>query len=188
MDDSLELMDAPEHRAIAEAPPRRRTPTDAVAVFPSAALRPVPSFTIGIPSGWRIDEAPDALGVLRVPEMIDGFWVNLLITTERVDHRAKLGHVASVALEQLKRQHPEVVVKADRVAEIDGRVMSIRVLELTAPDSGRELTIVQGLTAAPRAEGATTRDLFQLTGTCARADANRFGPVFVDTISSFRLT
>jgi hypothetical protein len=177
-----------ETRADGDAPPRGRTPTDAVAVFPSAALRPVPSFTIGVPAGWRVDEAPDALGVIRVPEPIDGFWVNLLITSDRIDHRVKLAHAASIALDRLRQQCPDVVVRADRVADVDGRVVSVRALELTAPTTGRQLSIVQGLTVAPRAKDATTRDLFQLTGTCGRAEADRFGPVFVDTIASFRLT
>jgi hypothetical protein len=174
--------------AEAGVPLRRRAPTDAVVVFPSAALRPVPGFTIGVPAGWEVDEAPDALGVMRVPEPVDGFWVNLLITTDRIDHRVKLAHAASISLDRLREQCPDVVVRTDRIADVGGRLVSVRALELTAPTSGRRLTMVQGLTVAPRAEGAKTRDLFQLTGTCPAADADRFGPIFVDTIASFRLT
>ena len=167
---------------------RTVAPTDVVAVYPSASLRPVPSFTIGVPTGWEIDDAPDTLGVLRIPEPVDGFWVNLVIASDRIDHRIKLAHAATIILERLQKQCDDVVVTHDRVAEFGGRLTSIRMLELTAPTTGRELVQVQGLTVAERAEGAKTRDLFQLTGTCARADVDRFGPVFVQTIASFRLT
>jgi hypothetical protein len=180
--------DTGQVEADAGAPVRRRAPTDAVAVFPSVALRPVPGFTIGVPAGWQIDEAPDAIGVIRVPEPVDGFWVNFLITTDRVDHRLKLAHAASIGLDRLRQQCPDVVVRTDRIADVGGRLVSVRALEMTAPTSGRQLTMVQGLTVAPRAEGAKTRDLFQLTGTCPTDHAHRFGPIFVDTIASFRLT
>lgn len=166
---------------------RKRLPTDVVAVYPSAALRPIPSFTVGVPRGWEIDEAPDALGVLRVPEPVDGFWVNLILTADRVDHRVKLAHAATVTLERLQAQSPDLKVVQDRVADFGGRTIAIRVIELTAPSSGRELTQVQGITVADRAEGAKTRDLFQLTGTCPREHTDRYGPVFVEVIASFRV-
>jgi hypothetical protein len=165
----------------------RRLPTEGVAVYPSAALRPIPSFTIAVPDGWEIDEAPDTIGVLRIPQAIDGFWVNLVIASDRIDHRIKLAHAASVTLEKLRAQCADLQVIHDHVADFGGRLMSIRVIELTAPTTGRALAQVQGMTIAERAEGAKTRDLFHLTGTCAREDVDRFGPVFVATISSFRL-
>lgn len=170
-----------------KAPARKRAPTDAVATYPSAVLRATPSFTIAVPAGWVVDEAPGALGVIRVPEEVDGFWVNLIISADRVDHRLKLAHAASVTLERLMAECPDAEVMADRIAQLDGQLISTRVINLTAPGTGREITQIQGLTAAPRAEGAKTRDMFHLTGTTPRSVVERFGPVLVEMISSFRL-
>ena len=164
----------------------KRPPTDAVVVYPSATLRPVPSFTIAVPQGWVVDEAPDAIGVLRTPEEVDGFWVNLLITADRIDRRLKLAHAASISLEQILAQSPDAKVLHDRLATDAGMSTYLRIMELTSP-AGTPLVQVQGLVAAPAEDGAKTRDLFQLMGTCPAGRVKQFGPVLVRAIASFKL-
>ena len=58
--------------------------TSRVALYPSAMIKPVPSFIFSVPAGWVLDEAPDALVVARTAEQVDGFWVNAILSHDRV--------------------------------------------------------------------------------------------------------
>ncbi len=176
----------------AEAPPpnrstRRAFATDRVAVYPSAALRAVPSFTFAVPEGWVLDETPDALAVVVVPEPTDGFWVNAIITTDRVHHQLDLPRAAATTLARLKAQCPDVEVKTERVADFSGQATYIRVVEMTAPRTGRQLAQVHGLVLTELAPGAKTIDLFQVVGTCPAGTFADHGARFVELIASFRL-
>ena len=54
------------------------------AVFPSAMIKPVPPFIFSVPDGWVLEDAPDALVVVRTAEPVDGFWVNAILSHDRV--------------------------------------------------------------------------------------------------------
>lgn len=161
--------------------------TDRIAIYPSAALRPVPGFKFAIPDGWVLDESPNALCVVRTPQAVEDFWVNAIVSTDRVHHQLDLPKAAAITLDRLKKECPDVEVRGERTGTFGQQRTYIRSVELSAPNSGRRLAQVHGLVLTALAAGAKTKDLFQITGTCQLEAAPAFGRTFVELIGSFRL-
>jgi len=181
-----------EDALTADAPPPKRRPartfaTDRIATYPSAALRAVPSFTFEVPDGWVVDESPDALAVAVIPEPVDGFWVNAIISTDRVHHKLDLRTAAASTLAGLKKQCPDAEVKTERLAQLGGHETYLRVVQMTAPRTGRALAQTHGLVLTKAAAGAKTIDLFQIVGTCPADTFREHGTRFVELIASFRV-
>ena len=168
-------------------PPARTFATDRIATFPSAALRAVPGFTFEVPDGWVVDESPDALAVVVVPQPVDGFWVNAIISTDRVHHQLDLRTAAASTLARLKNQCPDAEVKTERTAQFAGQETYLRVVQMTAPRTGRALAQTHGLVLTKLGPGAKTIDLFQIVGTCPAETFRQHGTRFVELIASFRL-
>lgn len=177
----------------ATAPISPETPKPAeltarVAVYPSAMVKPIPSFIFSVPRGWVLDDAPDALVVARTPEQVDGFWVNAILSHDRVPRAIDFKQAAQATWGRLQRSSPDAKVTMERLARFGSNVVYLRGVEMAAPKSGRALAQLQALFFAPVEEGGKTVDFFQLIATSPQDHMDLYGPSFVELIGSFRFT
>lgn len=157
-----------------------------VVMYPSPSLRAVPSFMFAVPAGWVVDEAPDAIAVVHTPEQVDGFWVNATVSHDRVAGAVDLDTAAKATWARISRETPDAKLSMERVARFGANVVYLRGVELKAPQSGRPLAQLQALLLAPSADGAKTKDFFQIICTSPPDLMPGMGPVFVALISSFQ--
>ena len=160
--------------------------TNRIVAYPSRVLRPIPGFVFAAPEGWVLDEAPDALAVLRSAEEVDGFWPNAIISHDRVASSIDLETAAKASAARLEQATPGVTVQFERLARFGPNVVYLRGVELPAPQSGRKLAQIHGLFFAPAPEGAKTTDLFQFVATATPEAMAELGTKFVEMIASFR--
>lgn len=175
-----------------DAPPRAATKpaelTARLAVHPGAMIRPIPSFVFSVPRGWVVDEAPDALAVIRTPEEVEGFWVNAIISHDRVARAVDFEQAAKATWAKLKRTSPDATATLEKMARFGANVVYLRGVELKAPKSGRELAQLHALFFAPAEGEGKTVDFFQIVATAPAGVMERFAPSFVEIIGSFRFT
>lgn len=167
--------------------PGADTPTTGhqVVVYPSMAVRPIPSFVFAAPPGWVVDEAPGALCAIRVIEAKDGFWSNALLTHDRVAKGVDLQAVASASWGRLKADAPSAEVAMERVARFGRNIVYLRGVELDAPQSGNKLAQLHAIFFAPTREGDKTLDLFQFVATSTPATMEDVAKSFVEMIATF---
>jgi len=162
--------------------------TARVAVHPSAAIRPVPPFIFSVPAGWVLDEAPDALVVARTAEQVDGFWVNAILSHDRVPRAVDFKEAAQATWSRLRQSSPSARVTMERLARFGPNVVYLRGVELSAPRSGRPLAQMHALFFAPTGDEGKTVDFFQLIATSPLDHMETYGPAFVELVGSFRFT
>ena len=175
----------------ATAEPAGSRPADLtarVAVHPSAAIRPIPPFIFSVPAGWVLDEAPDALVVARTAEQVDGFWVNAILSHDRVPRSVDFKEAAQATWARLRQSSPSARVTMERLARFGPNVVYLRGVELSAPRSGRPLAQMHALFFAPAADTGRTVDFFQLIATSPLDHMETYGPAFVELVGSFRFT
>jgi hypothetical protein len=162
--------------------------TARLATYPGSMLRPIPSFVFSVPRGWLLDEAADALAVVRTPEEVDGFWVNALISHDRVPRAVDFEAAAKTTWVRIKQASPDATPTLEKMARFGTNVVYLRGVELTAPKSGRKLGQLHALFFAPVEGEGKTVDLFQIVGTSPNDVMERFAPAFLEIIGSFRFT
>lgn len=156
-----------------------------VVVYPSSAVRPIPSFVFAVPPGWVVDEAPGAVCAIRVSEATDGFWSNALLTHDRVAKAVDLQAVASASWGRLLAEAPSAKVLMERIAKFGTNIVYLRGVSLDAPQSGKDLAQLHALFFAPPVEGAKTADLFQFVATSTPEQMDAIGTSFVEMIGTF---
>jgi hypothetical protein len=162
--------------------------TARVAVYPSAMIKPVPSFIFSVPPGWVLEDAPDALVVARTAEQVDGFWVNAILSHDRVPRAVDFKQAAQATWGRLQQSSPNAKVTMERLARFGTNVVYLRGVELEAPGSGRPLAQLHALFFAPANDDGKTVDFFQLVATSPRPEMETYGPAFVELVGSFRFT
>ena len=169
------------------------TPTPAalfsrVVAQPGRLLTAVPSFVFAVPEGWVLDEAPSALAIIRLPEQVDGFWVNAILSHDKVARAVSLQKAAQVTWAKLQQTGVKNLVSKGEKGLVYGRTqIYVRGCEFTSPD-GRALAQMQGIWFAPVEEGGKTTDLFQLVLTAPVALMPKVTPPIVEMLSTFRFT
>jgi hypothetical protein len=179
---------APAATGAAAALPKPGDLTARVAVYPSPMIRPVPSFMFSVPRGWVLDESPDALVVVRTPQEVEGFWVNAILSHDRVARSVDFKEAAQATWARIARSSPEAVVQMERLARFGTNVVYLRGIDMPAPKSGRQLSQLQALFFAPAEGEGKTVDMFQLVATSPTEVMDRFAPPFMEIIGSFRFT
>jgi hypothetical protein len=162
--------------------------TARLAVYPGTQLKPVPSFVFSVPQGWLLDEAADALAVIRTPEEVDGFWVNAIISHDRVPRAVDFEAAAKTTWVRIKQSSPDATPTLEKMARFGNNVVYLRGVELTAPKSGRKLGQLHALFFAPAEGEGKTVDFFQIVGTSPADLMERFAPAFLEIVGSFRFT
>jgi hypothetical protein len=141
-----------------------------------------------VPRGWVLDEAPDALAVVRTPEEVDGFWVNAILSHDRVARSVDFEQAAKATWARLKQNSPDATTNLEKMARFGTNVVYLRGAELKAPKSGRDLAQLQALFFAPADDEGKTVDFFQIVATSPADLMERFAPAFLEIIGSFRFT
>lgn len=162
--------------------------TARLAVYPGEMIRPIPSFVFSVPRGWLLDEAADAIAVVRTPEEVDGFWVNAMISHDRVPRAVDFEAAAKTTWARMKQSSPDANPTLEKMARFGTNVVYLRGVELKAPKSGRELGQLHALFFAPAEGEGKTVDFFQIVGTSPANLMERFAPAFLEIIGSFRFT
>jgi hypothetical protein len=160
--------------------------TARVLVHPSAAVPGVPAFVFSAPEGWVLDEAPDAICVVRSPEQVDDFWLNAVVSHDRVARTVDLEQAAKATWARIVAESPGATVNMERIARFGDNVVYLRGVQLAAPQSGRPLGQLHALFFAPAGEGRATSDLFQIIATSPADVMGRIGAGLVEMIASFR--
>lgn len=172
----------------APAPGKPAALTARVAVYPSALIKPIPSFIFSVPAGWVLDEAPDALVVARTAEQVDGFWVNAILSHDRVPRSVDFESAAQITWQRILETTPSARVTMERLARFGDNVVYLRGVEMEAPRSGRPLAQLHALFFAPAPDEGRTVDFFQIVATSPQDAMEQYGPAFVELVGSFRFT
>jgi len=160
--------------------------TAQIAAHPGAMVPGVPPFIFSIPAGWVVDEAPGALCVVRTARQVDGFWVNALISHDKVARSVDFEHAAKVTWAKLKKTNPEAEPNGERMVRFGDRVVYVRGVNLNGSD-GRPLAQLQAMFFAPTKGGGKVVDYFQVIGTCPRTGTvDEHMEAFLEIVGSFR--
>jgi hypothetical protein len=162
--------------------------TARIAVYPSAEIKPVPSFIFSMPAGWVLDDAADALVVARTAEQVGDFWINAILSHQRVPRSVDFKQAAQSTWARLQRTSPSAEVTMERLARFGTNIVYLRGVELEAPNNGRVLAQLHALFFAPANDEGKTVDFFQLVATCPKDVMEQYGPAFIELVGSFRFT
>jgi hypothetical protein len=162
------------------------TATTQIAAYPSRLIKPIPSFVFAVPRGFVVDEAPDALCVVRAPREVEGFWINAVLSHDRVPRSVDYKQAAQITFARMKKTSPDAQSTMERMARFGGNVVYLRGVELKAPKTGRGLAQLQALFFAPANDKGKTVDFFQFIATAPSELMSRFGKPFVEMVASFK--
>lgn len=182
---------APEREPTPDMGAAPGTPADIIGrmvIHPGPLVKGIPGFVFTVPQGWVLDEAPDALAVVRTPEQVDGFWVNAILSHDRVPRSVDFKQAAATTWARIQASSPDATITMERMARFGTNILYLRGVELKAPQSGRDLAQLHALFFAPATDKGKTVDAFQLVATAPVELMNRFGPGFMEIIGSFRFT
>lgn len=155
---------------------------------PGRMLTGVPPFVFAMPEGWVLDEAPGALAALRLPDQVDGFWVNALLTHDKVARSVDFESAAKVTWGKLQRSTTNLVERGERMLRFGNLPVYVRGCEFSAADSDRTLAQMQAMWFAPVTEGGKVVDFFQLVLTAPVATMPACSGSILEMLSTFRFT
>jgi hypothetical protein len=158
--------------------------TARIVVQPSQVMPGIPPFVFSLPDGWVIDEAPGALAVIRQPKEVDGFWVNAIVSHDRVARAVDFKKAAEVTWAKLQRQTPDLKETFERLARFGSNIVYLRGCEMTSPESKRPLAQLHALFFAPAKDGGKVIDFFQIVCTSPRELVDDYGKDFLEVIAS----
>ena len=153
---------------------------------PGRMLTGVPPFVFVMPEGWILDEAPGALAAIRLPEQVDGFWINALLSHDKVARSIDFESAAKVTWAKLQRSATNLVERGERLIRFGNLVVYVRGCEFASPDGSRTLAQMQALWFTPVTEGGKVVDLFQLVLTAPATAMPKFSGPILEMISTFR--
>lgn len=178
----------PETTPVVARPVKPADLTGRIAVYPSADIKPVPSFMFSVPTGWVLDDAADSLAVARTGEQVGDFWINAILSHQRVPRSVDFKQAAQSTWARLRRTSPTAKVTMERLARFGTNIVYLRGVELESPNNGRVLAQLHALFFAPATDEGKTVDFFQLVATCPKDLIEQYGPAFLEIVGSFRFT
>lgn len=152
---------------------------------PSATITGVPPFIFAAPSGWVIDQAPNALCVLRPPEPVDGFWVNALLNHDVVARSVDFDAAAKITWARLQRSAKHLTETGERLVRFGGLAVYVRGAEMDGPEGGR-LAQLHALWFGPTTGPGKTVDFFQLVLTAPVDAMEPHSKAILEMLSTFR--
>jgi hypothetical protein len=153
--------------------------------YPGPLIRPIPSFTMGVPQGWLVRECPGAMFAMGPADGV-GPWANVIVRHDRVIGDVSLADVAATTLVQLQADYPDVEVLEDSAVafQLPHYVRSSR-LTMAGWDGvvGRSDSFVFG----PEPAGNVV-DLFHIVWMSAFESAGPYAELFAAMMASFEYT
>jgi hypothetical protein len=155
-----------------------------VVVFPSALVRPVPSFHIMRPDGWVVAELPNSLLTIGSINQLEGVWVNAAVIHERVLPTMTLEVAAKASWTSIEENAPGAVLNDSEVVNMRGRETYLRGSTLPGSDRSPALGQMHAMFFAPDRSHPTI-DLFQVICTAPASHIEELLPTFVELAASF---
>jgi len=162
------------------------SPTAQIVAHPSAVLPGVPPFVFALPTGWVLDEAPGALAMIRLPEEIDGFLINGILSHDKVSRTVDFKEAAGYTWQRLKEGCPDAEVDTEKFTQMGGRPVFLRGLHLSAPKTGRAISQLQSIWFAPTNGPGKVVDFFQCVFTCPVEHVDAVAPQALGFLASFK--
>lgn len=159
-----------------------------VITHPGRIIRGIPTFAFAMPQGWVIDESPGALFAMRLPAEQNGFWVNALLTHDKVARSVDFDQAAKVTWAKLQRSATNLTERGERLVRFGRQIMYVRGCEFTAKDGDRRLAQLHALWFAPVDEGGKVVDFFQLVLTCPVETMPEHSKTILAMLGTFRFT
>jgi len=160
--------------------------TARVVAQPSAIVPGIPPFVFSVPKGWVVDQAPGALAVIRSPEEVGGFWLNAILSHDKVARSVGFQEAAAFTWARLQKQCPDVEKSFEKFAQFEGRPVFLRGSEMTSPQSKRRLAQLQAIFFAPVTGPGKVVDFFQIVCTAPTELSSSIGPDMLELIGSFK--
>ncbi len=159
--------------------------TSGIAAHPSTLVPGIPRFIFSVPDGWVVDQAPNALCVVRQPDEVDGFWVNAIISHDKVPRSVDFKQAAITTWARLKRSFPSATEHGERMVRFGDLPVYTRGVELEGA-GGRPLAQLQAMFFAPATDTGQVVDFFQIIGTTPLDTATQNTSRFIEIVASFR--
>ena len=135
--------------------------------YPGPAFRPIPRFSLAIPSSWVVTEFPNSLMAMGTSSGLDGspvdqYWSNVIVQHERVLASTTLEELASSSWQDLHTEIPGFVFKEQMTFVAGGLTHFLREVEIPGPMPGAGVTRLNSFVFGP-VQGHPTLDLFRFT-------------------------
>jgi hypothetical protein len=160
--------------------------TQRIAVHPSSAIPGAPAFVFSVPDGWVIDEAPGAVAVVRPQQQIADFWVNAVLSHDRVARSVDFRQAAAFTWDRVVKQAPDAQIGFEKFFRRDDLVVYLRGSQLIAPRSARSIAQLHAIFFAPVVDSGKLVDFFQVVGTAPVEVMDQIGPALLEVVTSFR--
>lgn len=158
-----------------------------VVAQPGKFIVGVPPFVFVMPKGWVLDVAPGALAVLRLGQQVDGFWVNALLSHDKVARGVDFKTAAKVTWAKLQRSGVENLTdQGERMMRFGNLAVYVRGCDFET--KGRKLAQMHAIWFTPVTEGGKVVDMFQLVLTAPEGIMPAAAKSILETISTFRFT
>jgi len=151
--------------------------------YPGPAFRPIPRFTIDVPSSWAVTEFPGAIFIMGPAEDTED-WSNVMLTHQRVLRDTALEKVARDSWDNLVAENPDVDLKDERLVRFQA-VHYVRELEFPPLGDAPPVSRLDSFVFGPVGDHATV-DLFHFTWLNPAPLGRHFKPLYVKILSSFR--
>jgi hypothetical protein len=173
---------------MAAAPTMIPVRTAGVVAHPSAMLPGIPPFMFSVPQGWVLDEAPGALAVVRPQEPVDDFWINAILSHDKVARSVDFKQAALITWLRLVEKAPDATMQFEKMIRVGRLPIYLRAADMTAAKTGRQISQLQAVFFGPVHGPGKVVDFFQLVCTAPTEHVDSIAPAILETIRSFRFT
>ncbi len=167
----------------APAPTTTEIPETVAVDFPGN-FRPIPGFTMDVPSMWIVGECPGALYMLATAEREDDAWANVVVRHSRVSQDVTMIELAQTSWNELTRNCPEALYVEEFTVDA-GANHYVRKVIIADEDPKLVVNRSDSFTQV-RAPASRTDDIFHITWLTPNWCAEEFEPVFVRMLASFK--
>lgn len=162
--------------------------TAGVVTHPSAMLPGIPPFIFSVPQDWVLDEAPGALAVVRPEEAVDGFWINAILSHDKVARSVDFKQAALVTWLKLAEHAPDATMRFEKMIRVGRLPIYVRAADMNAAQTGRRISQLQAIFFGPVHGPGKVVDFFQLVCTAPVEHVDSIAPDVLELIRSFRFT
>ncbi|MCB1000848.1 MAG: hypothetical protein R2713_01065 [Ilumatobacteraceae bacterium] len=160
--------------------------TAGVVTQPSSMLPGIPPFLFSVPEGWVLDESPGAVATVHTAEPVDGFWINAILSHDKVARSVDFKQAAAVTWLRLAERAPDVQMTAEKFVRVGRLPVYVRSSEMTIVDTGRRVSQLHAIFFAPVRGPGKVVDFFQLVCTAPVEHVDEVAPAMIGMIRSFR--
>lgn len=136
--------------------------------YPGPPVRPIPRFSIDIPTHWLMTEFPGALFAMAPAADAPGPWSNVVIRHDRVLPTETLETLGAATRDLFLAEFPDADIIGEQIAQIGAHEFHLRNAELAHPNWHERVNRTDTLVFGPT-QDQTTADIFHITWMCSAA-------------------